>query len=148
MPIQPGVLENLRIHRARNELDLLAEQFPEMFTQEYRNAQMRKIMDRMGGMVDSSEELGGLQLLRMAQQEIVGLRKHLAVIQPKADAYDTLKKAVDMIGGRGEGYPMGRDIVDVIEGKIQDIEKAMSVQRDERMAATTMAAPTGAGRAP
>lgn len=78
----------------------------------------------------ADEDIGGIEVLQLARQEIVTLRKEVHHLRPLAEAYDTLKKAVDMIGNGGYSVPQGRDVVEIIDSKLKDIQKAMAQDRN------------------
>lgn len=100
--------------------------------QQMMNQEARRIMDKMAGNQTRDDNIGGVELLQMARDEIVQLRKRNAELEGKAVAYEALLTTLSFARRGGEGYPSMRDVVPIIEQKLRDIERSMRSPDEEK----------------
>lgn len=60
-----------------------------------------------------------IEMMNRCKQEIVGLRQQIAVLAPKADAYDKMAIVLDLLPKRSQG--MGEDVVWTLEKRIREL---------------------------
>lgn len=64
-----------------------------------------------------------LQIMQHCSEEIRQLRGQVAVLQPKAEAYDLLLKIMGLLPGQSRGY--GEDMVWKLEKRIAELQSTL-----------------------
>lgn len=62
-----------------------------------------------------------IQMMQRCVEEITSLRGRLAIIEPKAEAYDLLSKVVGFVGDGGISRGHGEDIVWRLKRQIEEL---------------------------
>jgi len=62
-----------------------------------------------------------LDMMRRCKEEITSLRRHIAILEPKAEAYDTLAAVIRLLPRPSIG--MGEDLVWRIEQRIKELSE-------------------------
>lgn len=78
------------------------------------------------------ENKEAIQMLARCKGEIISLRKRLAEVEPKADAYDQLRTVIGMLPKQPQGY--GEDVVWIIDSemkKLKDLEADETLEKQK-----------------
>jgi hypothetical protein len=84
----------------------------------------------MGEMSNSE----AMQMMRRASDEIKGLRATIERLQPKAEAYDSLRAVLDLLPRPSRGY--GEDVAFLLDRRIEEIKKAENAAGEQKAAET------------
>ncbi len=79
----------------------------------------------MAGMSDQE----AIQMMKRASHEIKSLRAQIENLQPKADAYDSIRQILHLLPKPSQGY--GEDVAWLLDKRIKELIDASPVEKGE-----------------